>query len=64
MTQQPFSKMTRQVRRAHERSLVRRTMTKSERRQFFRMPDAVRKEIYLATLQMIARGELQPRDMD
>ena len=62
MAQAPLSKMSRQVRRAHERSLVRRTMSKAERRQYVRLPKAVRREIYYTTLQMIAEGQLQARE--
>jgi hypothetical protein len=62
MAQAPLSKMSRQVRRAHERSLIRRTMSKTERRQYLRLPKAVRREIYYATLQMIAEGQLQARE--
>lgn len=62
MAQVPMSKMSRQVRRAHERSVIRKTMSKSERRQYVRLPKRVRREIYYATLQMIAEGQLQTRE--
>lgn len=62
MAQTPLSKMSRQVRRAHERAMVRKTMTKAERRQYVRLPKAVRQEIYYTTLQMIAEGQLQARE--
>jgi hypothetical protein len=42
--------------------MVRKTMTKAERRQYVRLPKAVRQEIYYTTLQMIAELQLQARE--
>jgi len=52
---------SRQVRRARERSIIRKTMTKAERRQWKRMPTSLYREVYFATLEMVAQGRLQPR---
>lgn len=62
MAQTPFSKMSRQVRRAHERSMIRKTMTKTERRFYARLPRNVRRDIYHTTLQMIAEGQIQVKE--
>ena len=56
MAQSPISKLTRQQRRAHERAMMRQTMSKLERRSYFRMPTPVKKEIYQATMELLARN--------
>jgi hypothetical protein len=62
MAQVPMSQMTRQARRAYERSMIRRTMTKAERREYVRMSTPVQKEIYYTTLAMIANGTIFQRE--
>jgi hypothetical protein len=54
-----LTKESRQVRRARERSLVRKTMTKTERRTMFRRPRSERREIFNTVLNMILSGELR-----
>lgn len=53
-----IQEISRQVRRAQERKAVRKTMTKKERREYFRMPTALKREIHKATLLMIADGSI------
>lgn len=57
MAQVPMSKMSRPMRRAHQRALIRKTMTKEERRQYVRMPKAMKREVYHATLAMIQQHQ-------
>lgn len=52
---------SRQVRRTRERALVRKSMTKAERRSLFRRPRPARREIVTALLNMILSGELKVR---
>jgi hypothetical protein len=54
-----FAKETRQVRRARERAMVRRSMTATERRDLFRRPRPERREIFNSLLSMILNGDLR-----
>jgi hypothetical protein len=53
---------SRQVRRARERALVRKSMSKIEKRSLFRRPSPERREIRLALLNMILSGEIKVRN--
>ena len=48
--------VSRQVRRAEQRAKIKTTMTKVEQRAYFRMPKALKREVYFTTLAMIASG--------
>ena len=52
---------SRQVRRARERALVRKSMSKAERRSLFRRPRPEKREIVNALLNMILSGQLKVR---
>jgi hypothetical protein len=54
-----FTNQSRQVRRAHERAMLRKAMTATERRKLFRKSTSERKEIYKSLLSMILSGELR-----
>lgn len=58
MAQIPMSKMSRPMRRAHQRAMIRKTMTKAERRQYVRMPAVLKHEVYHSTLAMIAMNKM------
>jgi hypothetical protein len=50
----PTSKPSRQHRRYVERHMVRSSMSKKERREFVRMRNPLKREIYNETLRLIA----------
>jgi DNA-binding MarR family transcriptional regulator len=52
---------SRQVRRARNRGLIRKSMSKTERRSLFRRPRPEKREIINALLNMILSGELKVR---
>lgn len=56
-----LGKESRQVRRARNRGLIRKSMSKVERRSLFRRPSPERREIRAALLNMILSGEIKVR---
>lgn len=48
---------SRQVRRARERAIIRSSLSKAERRQYFRMNTPAQNEVYYSILAMNANGE-------
>lgn len=54
--------LIRQQRRALERAKIRTTMSKKERRDYQRLETPLKREVYKATLELLADG-VNPRNM-
>lgn len=53
--------VTRQQRRASERSAIRKVMTKKERRATSHLKRPIQREIYFAILAMLSSGQMKSR---